>query len=191
MKDNYDFLRATMMLEELGFSEVFLDDNNSFAIYYNGAIKTICSVEDYHGKILCYLDSSNLTKDVFTQDIKLLPGMFFMLKEGAFLSDNRKISIFRAHIVSEKEVDEIIVRNRNIKNVNLDFNFFSKSDTDVHESLMLKRISLTESEDKSLKYLKLSRLEQMPEEVKSMIDYNISYYQKNGNSFVNRILRGK
>ena len=191
MKDNYDFLRATMMLEELGFSEVYLDEKNFFAIYYNSMINAICSVEDYHGKILCYLDSSNLTRDVFTQDIKLLPGMFFMLKEGAFLSDNRKISIFRAHIVSEKEVDEIIVRNRNIKNVNLDFNFFSKSDTDVHESLMLKRISLTESEDKSLKYLKLSRLEQMPEEVKSMIDYNISYYQKNGNSFVNRILRGK
>lgn len=191
MKDNYDFLRATMMLEELGFSEVFLDDNNSFAIYYNGAIKTICSVEDYHGKILCYLDSSNLTRDVFTQNIKLLPGMFLMLKEGAFLSNNRKISISRAHIISEKEIDEIIVRNRNIKNVNLDFNFFSKSDTDVHLSLMLKYISLTESEDKSLKYLKLSRLEQMPEEVKSMIEFQPYYQKKEGNALINRILRGK
>ncbi len=191
MKDNYDFLRATMMLEELGFSEVYLDVNNSFAVYYNGAIKTICSVEDYHGQILCYLDSSNLTQEVFTQDIKLLPGMFFMLKKGAFLSNNRKISISRAHIVSEKEVDEIGAKNRNIKKENLDFNFLSKSDTDVYLSLLLKHLNLNESEYKALEYLKLSRLEQMPEEVKSMIDCNFSYYQKNGNSFVNRILRGK
>ena len=191
MKDNYDFLRATMMLEELGFSEVYLDVNNSFAVYYNGAIKTICSVEDYHGQFLCYLDSSNLTQEVFTQDIKLLPGMFFMLKTGAFLSNNRKISISRVHIVSEKEVDEIVAKNRNIKKENLDFNFFSKSDTDVHLSLMLKYISLTESEDKSLKYLKLSRLEQMPEEVKSMIEFQPYYQKKEGNALINRILRGK
>ena len=193
MKDNYDFLRATMMLEELGFSEVFLDDNNSFAIYYNGAIKTICSVEDYHGKILCYLDSSYLTENVFTQDIKLLPGMVFLMKSRSIFanSHNRKLPISTVHIISEKEIDEIIVRNRNIKNVNLDFNFFSKSDTDVHLSLMLKYISLTESEDKSLKYLKLSRLEQMPEEVKSMIEFQPYYQKKEGNTLINRILRGK
>ena len=38
----------------------------------------------------------NLTRNVFTQDIKLITGMFLMLKEGAFLSNNRKISISRA-----------------------------------------------------------------------------------------------
>ena len=191
MRDNYDFLRATMMLEELGFSEVYLDVNNSFAVYYNGAIKTICSVEDYHGQILCYLDSSNLTREVFTQDIKLLPGMFFMLKKGAFLSNNRKISISRAHIVSEKEVDEIVAKNRNIKKENLDFNFLSRSDTDVYLSLELKHLSLNESEYKALEYLKLSRLVQMPDDIKSLIEFQPYYQKKEGNALINRILRGK
>ncbi len=193
MKEKYDFLKATMMLEELGFSKVYLDDNDFFAIYYNYEIKALCSIEDYQGYLLCNFDSSYLTENVFTQDIKLLPGMVFLMKSRSIFtnSHNRKLPISTVHIISEKEIDEIIVRNRNIKNVNLDFNFFSKSYTDVHLSLMLKYISLTESEDKSLKYLKLSRLEQMPEEVKSMIEFQPYYQKKEGNALINRILRGK
>ena len=190
MKENNDPIMIPVKLNELGFHGVYLDDNDFFAIYYNDEIKTLCSIEDYHGKILCYLDSPDLTQSVFIQDIELLAGIVFMLRKGAFPRNNSKLPISRAHIVSEKEIDEKVAKKRDISIKNFDFPE-TVSDTDVELWFLLKYARFDECENNLVENLKVSRLEQMPEEVKSMIDCNFSYYQKNGNSFVNRILRGK
>ena len=187
MKEKYNFLMtAALKLNELGFHGVYLDDNDFFAVYYNDEIKTLCSIETYHGKILCYLDSPYLNQSLFIQDINLLSGIVFMLRKGAFPRNNNKLPISRAHIVSEKEIDETVAKKRYISIENFDF-LETASDTDVESWLLLKREWFDESEDNLIEKLKVSRLEQMPYEVKSMIDCNISYYQKKGNSFVNRI----
>ena len=149
------------------------NDNDFFAVYYNDEIKTLCSIEDYHGKILCYLDSPYLNQSLFIQDINLLSGIVFMLRKGAFPRNNNKLPISRAHIVSEKEIDETVAKKRYISIENFDF-----SDTDVELWSLLKRVRFGETEDNLIEKLKVSRLEQMPYEVKSMIDCNISYYQK-------------
>ena len=189
MKENNDFLMAPVKLIELGFSRFYLDDN-FFTIYYNDEIKTLCSIEDYHGKILCYLDSPYLTQSLFIQDIELLAGIVFMLRKGEFPRNNSKLPISRAHIVSEKEIDEAVAKKNGTNIENFDF-LATPSDDEVELCLQLKRVMFDESENNLIDDLKMSRLEQMPEEVKSMIDCNISYYQKAGTSFINRILRGK
>ena len=183
-------MTAALKLNELGFHGVYLDDNDFFAVYYNDEIKTLCSIEDYHGKILCYLDSPYLNQSLFIQDINLLSGIVFMLRKRQIPRDDSKLPISRAHIVSEKEIDEIVAKKRDISIENFDFPE-AAFDMDAELWLLLKCARFDESENNLIEKLKVSRLEQMPYEVKSMIDCNISYYQKNGNSFVNRILRGK
>ena len=183
-------MTAALKLNELGFHGVYLDDNDFFAVYYNDEIKTLCSIEDYHGKILCYLDSPYLNQSLFIQDINLLSGIVFMLRKRQIPRDDSKLPISIAHIVSEKEIDEAVAKKRDISIKKFDF-LDTVSDTYVELGFLLKHARFDESENNLVENLKLSRLEQMPEEVKSMIDCNFSYYQKNGNSFINRILRGK
>ena len=191
MKEKYNFfMTAALKLNELGFHGVYLDDNDFFAVYYNDEIKTLCSIEDYHGKILCYLDSPYLNQSLFIQDINLLSGIVFMLRKRQIPRDDSKLPISIAHIVSEKEIDEAVAKKRDISIKKFDF-LDTVSDTYVELGLLLKHARFDECENNLVENLKVSRLEQMPEEVKSMIDCNFSYYQKNGNSFVNRILRGK
>ena len=177
VRESHDFEEARMKLEELGFSAGYLNPKNLFAIYYNRGINAICSVEYYKGKILFCFSSSNF-KNIITQDIELLPKYFSMLKDLARFSSSRKISISRAHIVSEKEVDEIVAKNRNIVNENLKFKW-PEDEAGVMFLFGLRHSNLSESEHKILEDIKLSRLKKMSYDVQFMIDCNGSYSQKN------------
>ena len=189
MEESYDYEEARMKLEELGFSAGYLNPKNFFAIYYNREINAICSVEHYKEKILFCFSNSNF-KNIITQDIELLPKYFAMLKDLVRFSSSRKIPISRAHIVSEKEVDEIITKNRNIANGKLKSKL-PEDDAGVNFLLFVKYTNLSESEHKILEDIKLSRLKKMPSTVQFMIDCGSSYYQKNEKTLKKRNLRKK
>ena len=178
VRESHDFEEARMKLEELGFSAGYLNPKNFFAIYYNRGINAICSVEYYKGKILFCFSSSNF-KNINTQDIELLPKYFSMLKDLARFSSSRKISISRAHIVSEKEVDEIIAKNRNIAIGKLKSSKLPEDEAGVIFWLWVKYSNISESEHKILEDIKLSRLKKMSYDVQFMIDCNGSYSKKN------------
>ena len=177
MRESHDYEEAKMKVKELGFSAAYLDEKNFFAIYYNSMINAICSVEYYNGKILFCFSSSNF-KTIITKDIELLPKYFSMLKDLARFSSSRKIPISRAHIVSEKEADEIIAKNRNIANEKLKFKL-PEDDAGVKFWVWVKYSNFSESEQKVLEDLKLSRLKKMSYDVQFMIDCNRSYSKKN------------
>ena len=177
VRESHDFEEARMKLEELGFSAGYLNPKNLFAIYYNRGINAICSVEYYNGKILFCFSSSNF-KTIITKDIELLPKYFSMLKDLSRFSSSRKIPISRAHIVSEKEADEIIAKNRNIANEKLKFKL-PEDDASVKFWVWVKYSNISESEHKILEDIKLSRLKKMSYDVQFMIDCNGSYSQKN------------
>ena len=187
MRESHDYEEAKMKLKELGFSAGYLNPKNFFAIYYNREINAICSVEYYKGKILFCFSNSNFD-NIITQDIELLPKYFSMLKDLAKFPSSRNIPISRAHIVSEKEVDEIIAKNRNI-----DMGKFKlpEDDAGVNFWLFVKYTNLSESEHKILEDIKLSRLKKMPSTVQFMIDCGSSYYQKNEKTLKKRNLRKK
>ena len=176
--ESHDYEEAKMKVKELGFSAAYLDEKNFFAIYYNSMINAICSVEYYNGKILFCFSSSNF-KTIITKDIELLPKYFSMLKDLARFSSSRKISISRAHIVSEKEVDEIIAKNRNIAIGKLKSSKLPEDEAGVIFWLWVKYSNIRESEHKILEDIKLSRLKKMSYDVQFMIDCNGSYSKKN------------
>lgn len=164
------FDNAGIELINHGFEKIDLEYDENYAIYYNDEIKALCSIEDYEGRIVCVLDSSLWIEQLCLPGIDLLPGVMFLIKRRSKSHKDIRFRLSILPIISYSESDKII--NGPVEDLDT---YIKKSiEKGLEEgNMLLGMINFNTSILNSIKEkenrIKLSRLEQMPDEIKELV----------------------
>lgn len=117
MKENHDFVNAIRSLTEKSFSEVYLDNNNFFAIYYNDEIKTLCSIEviDDNNVRFCiaspFLEDKKIYRDN-VDDLLLVISVILIIMSAKQAASNfsleKSMNISDLPLLSSKEESSVM-----------------------------------------------------------------------------------
>ena len=161
------------------FQKVYENNSRDFAIYYNDLLKAFITMEDMEAVIDCYLVSGYEKKPIELVGV----GIPYILRDLAKLKENGCLedvsySIKELPFISQKERKQIEYSLPSF-NEYCEKNKLNKEVAGL-EHIFLEidyTVSNVEEKEQRIKQLILSRLEQMPEEVKSMIEFQ-PYYKK-------------
>lgn len=155
------------------FQKVYENNSRDFAIYYNDLLKAFITMEDMEAVIDCYLVSGYEKKPIELVGV----GIPYILRDLAKLKENGCLedvsySIKELPFISQKERNQI---KYSLPSFN-DYCEKNKLNKDVAglEHIFLEinyAVSNVEEKEQRIKQLKLSRLEQMPDEVKALVRY--------------------
>lgn len=153
------------------FQKVYENNSRDFAIYYNDLLKAFITMEDMEAVIDCYLVSGYEKKPIELVGV----GIPYILRDLAKLKENGCLedvsySIKELPFISQKErkqieyslpsFNEYCEKNKLNKEVaGLDHIFLEIDYT----------VSNVEEKEQRIKQLILSRLEQMPDEIKELV----------------------
>lgn len=174
MKKEYgSFMEAEMFLLENSFELVFSKINNedTFNIFYNEQLKTVCSVAMQKGSTFCFIACPYLEENVSTSFIRRLNDI---VKNVSFIP-LREITLADLPLLSPSESDDIEEMVKGISTKRY-FNCGSLDDDTIFEVRYFIRNYITDGENEINigdieNLLKKRRLNYMPDKLKELVGY--------------------
>lgn len=161
------FNNAEMELINNGFNKINLECDDNYAIYYNDEIKALCSIEDYEDRIVCVLDSALWTEQLCLPSIDLLPGVMFLIKRRSKShKDIRLLHLDILPIISHSERDKILSGPVDDLDTYIEM---SLEEGNLFLGMTNFNTCILNSIKEKENRIKLSRLEQMPDEIKGLV----------------------
>ena len=153
------------------FQKVYENSSRDFAIYYNNLLQAFITMENKEAVVDCYLVSGYEKKPIELVGV----GIPYILRDLVNLKENGCLedvsySIKELPFISQKERNQI---KYSLPSFN-DYCEKNKLNKDVAglEHIFLEidyAVSNVEEKEQRIKQLKLSRLEQMPDEIKELV----------------------